>query len=339
MSSLSHIPQVVKNRSTASRNANDENSGHGAPPKAETLAALSNDHDKSHSNLKRQRGHASYPQARPFQRTRTSEKTIPTEEANPLGEDCFNAILAFLPVGHLVTLRSLSKGTKVAVDEMVRERAQQPKRLDLKLKYYYNSQDVKKRIRVHPGWTETLRDRKAVIDFAVKKTGSLEYNYGVSEVNLAKRCLHKCGRASDEGMVDGAFVGYVRDVKWNDTLEVTTALKEVAGYFRGVENCNKSLVRGPAFFHSCDDEREKMVAEMNKEGQKILSAKETIMSLLLTNARNTVSFSKIDSKDESRGGDENWNEEGSTILVFRLSNELEIYLNSSFYEDQHCWDY
>ena len=257
-----------------------------------------------------------------------------------LGEDCFNAILAFLPVEHLVVLRSLSKDTKVKVDEMVTKRAQQSESLDLKLEYYYNSQDVKKRIRLHRGWTENLRDRKAVVDFAVK-TGSLESNFGGSEVNRAKHWLYEHGRVADQDRVDGAFVGYVRDVKWNDTLEVAMALKEVAGYFRGVENCHKSRSRGRAFYYLCGEEKAEMVAELNEEGKKILSAKESILSLLLTNARNTVSFSKIDSEDEYHRGNRNWNEEGSTILVLRLSNGLEIYLNSSFYHDHMFldWDY
>ena len=250
-----------------------------------------------------------------------------------LGEDCFNAILAFLPVEHLVVLRSLSKGTKVKVDEMVTKRAQQSESLDLKLKYYYDGKDVKKRIRVHRGWTESLRDRKSVVDFAVK-TGSLECDFGGSNVDLVKHWLYKHGRVADQGMMEGAFVGYVRDVKWNDTLEVAMALKEVAGYFRGVENCHKSRSRR-RYFYEFDEET---VAELNEEGQKILSAKESILSLLLTNAGNTVSFSKIDSEDEYHRGDRNWNEEGSTILVFRLSNGLEIYLNSSFYHDHMFWD-
>ena len=254
-----------------------------------------------------------------------------------LGEDCFNAILAFLPVEHLVVLRSLSKGTKVKVDEMVTKRAQQSESLDLKLKYYYNSQDVKKRIRVHQGWTENLRDRKAVVDFAVK-TGSLECNFGGNNVNLVKHWLYNHGRVADQGMVDDAFVGYVRDVKWNDTLEVAMALKEVAGYFRGVENCHKRRSSRCAFYPELADE----MNEVNEEGQKILSAKESILSLLLTNARNTVGFSKIDSEDDYRAfndGDDYWHEKGSTILVFRLSNGLEIYLNSSFYKDHMFWDW
>ena len=68
-----------------------------------------------------------------------------TAEKNPtLGEDCLDAILAFLPVDHLVILRSLSKDTKATVDKMVRKRAQHFPSLDLDLWYYEFSDDENK---------------------------------------------------------------------------------------------------------------------------------------------------------------------------------------------------
>jgi len=234
-----------------------------------------------------------------------------------LGDDCFETILAFLPVYQLVVFRSLSKDTKTKVDEMILKRApQQPPTLDLKWEYRQDCRQETNRIRMYQGWTEALQDKESVIEFAIFCSLS-QASCCQWVIDWVKDSLRKSGSANLDELYDEHELyddpyRFSCDVEWNDTLEVSTALKRVIKYFQRKE----TEVKGVSEFHSL---------------RKIVLAKEIALSLLLTNSSNTVSFSRIRLEDYE---EEECDGVGDgTILVFRLDNETEIYLNSYFDDD------
>jgi len=325
----------------ASRDAKNESSGDRAL--ANTAFVPLSDIEESHSNLNRKRSmdsindycYASDPQVRQFQRTKLSsssvmdseEKTIFAKTTILLGGDLFDAILAFLPVDHLVTLRSISKDTKAAIDAMIEKRARLPEDLEFAIKNIYNREWVKKEIWINTVSGERLPDRNTCIDHTVE-IGNVANNFGAAEADMAKNRLLAFGRASKQDTVNGAFVGYDLDLFWSDSVEITMALKVVAEYFREMEDCNYSLELNNYNIDSLSDEEKQQAvafrrgkaASRGEDGRKILLAKDSIMSLLLTNARNTVSVRRMKGEDETLTG--------MTLLFIQLSNGWKIAFNS-----------
>ena len=319
-----------------------------APEPGRKAAAAPSDPEKSHPKGGKRPADevtdrcASLEQGALSKRTKSSSSSIEekTVEAgkSTLGKDCLDTILAFLPVDHLVILRSLSKDTKTTVDEMVLQRAKRSSSLDLKLRHGRIDQGEKKeRIRVQQGWTEALQDRESVINVVIQ-TENLIRIFDSAEVERARYCLRTTGKANNaRGSRDSppGRYEYMHEVEWNDALDVSTALKAITKYFRHAEDAH--VVKRFIDVHCLEAE---------KEGRNVLLAKETAVSLLLTNASNTVSFSKIVSKASLEKQERNFcfdslcrSEERSTVLVFRLDNEMEIFLNSYFFQDTSQFRY
>lgn len=257
------------------------------------------------------------------------------EEGEELPDQIFEFIWSFARFDELLNVRGSSQSFKTMADRVLVNRATNA--IPKSVQFSFFSRKVK--IRIQRGWTEEFSSLDGVIDYAMNVGNPLNFLRG-RMVHFYKERLRESGESAGTEFDDDDFGGslsWMRKVEHVPSMGHTTAIERLGKEFQGIDKSHKLKFDQQRSMYVFDRSDEDVRSEQEGEAERIRITKIICFSLLLASDNEQVVVSFVDCKDYLQPS---FKEDEKSLLVFQLSNDVEICIEHSKYEDTNaCWDY